>query len=283
METRAQYVLIGLFTVVVAAGGLLFGLWLAKAGSNQDTRLYDIVFREEVSGLSVGNAVEYSGIRVGEVKNLWLDRQDPRLVWARVAVAEGTPIRQDTRARLALANITGASNIQLTSGSPESPPLQAEPGQIPRIVSEPSPFARLKVNSEELLVAVTKLIDNAKLLLSEENAQHVTQVLANLEAASGALATQKDDIARGLRDISLAGQQAKEAAGQASRFLARLNLLLDSNGKALDTGVKGLAELGPAIQELRNTLGSLGVIARRMEENPAGFLLGREKIKEFQP
>ncbi|MBN1141848.1 MAG: MCE family protein [Deltaproteobacteria bacterium] len=283
METRAQYVLIGLFTVVVAAGGLLFGLWLAKAGSNQDTRLYDIVFREEVSGLSVGNAVEYSGIRVGEVKNLWLDPQDPRLVWARVAVANGTPIRQDTRARLALANITGASNIQLTSGSPESPPLQAKPGQIPRIVSEPSPFARLKVNSEELLVAVTKLIDNAKLLLSEENAQHITQVLANLEATSGALAAQKDDIARGLRDISLACQQAKEAAGQASRFLARLNLLLDSNGKALDTGVKGLAELGPAIQELRNTLGSLGVIARRMEENPAGYLLGREKIKEFQP
>ena len=31
METRAHHVLIGLFTVLVIVGAMLFGLWLAKA------------------------------------------------------------------------------------------------------------------------------------------------------------------------------------------------------------------------------------------------------------
>ena len=140
-----QYVLIGFFTLTIAAGGLLFVLWLAKAGDQQDYRLYDIVFREAVSGLSVGNAVEYSGIRVGEVKKLWLDPEDPRQVWARVSVTADTPIREDTKARLALANIAGTTNIQLTSDSLDSPPLKTAGDRIPRVVAEPSPLARLKV------------------------------------------------------------------------------------------------------------------------------------------
>ncbi|NLV24677.1 MAG: MCE family protein [Deltaproteobacteria bacterium] len=283
METRAHYVLIGFFTLMVAAGGLLFGLWLAKTGTNQNYKYYDIVFRETVSGLSVGNAVEYSGIRVGEVKSLWLDPEDPRLVWARVAVAGNTPVRQDTRARLALANITGASNIQLSSSSPNSPPLVGDGEQIPRIMAEPSPFTRLKMSSEELLVNLTELIENAKALLSRENAELVNQVLANLETASSAFAEQKDDIVRGLQDLSLAGNQTRKAAHQATRMINNLNGIVEKNGQALGAGMQGLAELGPAIQELRSTLNALGDLARRLEENPAGYLLGRKKIKEFQP
>lgn len=283
METRAHYVLIGFFTLTLAAGGLLFGLWLAKSGKNQDFKLYDIVFSEAVSGLSVGNAVEYSGIRVGEVKRLWLDPQDPRQVWARVAVAGNTPVRRDTRARLALANITGASNIQLSSDSPDSPPLTAAGDQIPRITAEPSPFTRLKISSEELLVNLTELVENAKLLLSKDNARQVTQLLANLQEASHVLAEQKDDIRQGLQDISQAGQQARQAADQAARMMARLDGLIAANSASLNAGMQGLAELGPAIQELRNTLGTLGEIAQKLNESPADYLLSRKKIKEFQP
>ncbi|MBK5519185.1 MCE family protein, partial [Pseudomonas sp. TH10] len=48
METRAHHVLIGLFTVIVVAAALLFGLWLAKSSVDTEFKDYEIVFNEAV-------------------------------------------------------------------------------------------------------------------------------------------------------------------------------------------------------------------------------------------
>lgn len=87
METRAHHVVIGLFTLIVVSAALLFCLWLTNSGSDRQFRLYDIVFNEPVSGLSQGSTVQYSGIRVGEVTQLRLDRDNPNKVWARIRVS----------------------------------------------------------------------------------------------------------------------------------------------------------------------------------------------------
>ncbi|WP_445401442.1 MlaD family protein [Zobellella sp. An-6] len=304
METRAHHVLIGVFTLAVAAAALLFALWLAKAGGERDARRYDILFREPVSGLSVGSAVQYSGIRVGEVERLTLDPQDPRQVWARVRIAGDAPVKTDTRARLALTNITGAAHIELSQGSPESP-LLARDDQIPVIVAAPSPLARLRLNSEELLLAITTLVDNANRMLSADNARHLGRVLANLDATTSTLAAQQDSLAAGLQSLAAAGDQlqrllarldaqvgrhgepllasAAAALANLERTSRRLDALLADNRPGLDGGLQGLAELGPAIQELRRTLAALGDIARRLEQDPAGYLLGRDDIEEFRP
>lgn len=313
METRAHHVLIGIFTLAVGAGILLFSLWLVKAGSQQDSRLYDIVFREAVSGLSVGSAVEYSGIRVGEVEQLSLDPDDPRQVWARVRIARQTPIKIDTRARLALANITGAANIQLSEGSPGSPRLQAEDDDaIPVIVAAPSPIAQLRLNSEELLSGFKSLIENANTLFSKENGEHFSQILANLNATTGVIAEQKTDLRQGIQDLVLASQQMKvtmehastllgklegqfndngerlwrnadQATASLARSSAQIERLLTDNQQALHSGLQGMGELEPTLRELRSTLETLGEVSRKLEQDPSDFLLGGERIKEFQP
>ncbi|MDY0189767.1 MAG: MlaD family protein [Desulfuromonas sp.] len=312
METRAQYVLIGLFTIIVAASAMLFGLWLAKSGTQQDYKQYDIVFNEAVSGLDVGNKVEYSGITVGEVRQLSLDEHDPRKVWARINVNAITPIKENTQARLALANITGTSNIQLTNGTPDSPALRADEGEIPIIVAQPSPFAQLTLNSSEILISMNELIAHAKQLLSTENIRHISTFLENMDSISTSIVTQKDDISQGLQDLASTGQQAKVAAAQAAQTMQQLNALIESHGssifgnaeetmtslahssKALDqlltsnaqefsSGIKGFSELGAALREFRQTLSRLQNITRNLEENPTGYLLGGERIKEFQP
>ena len=90
METRARHVLIGLFTLIVAALAVLFALWLGRSEHSRDFHLYDIAFEEAVSGLSRGSTVEFNGIRVGDVVDLRLDPDNPRNVFARVRV-ERTP------------------------------------------------------------------------------------------------------------------------------------------------------------------------------------------------
>ena len=52
METKANYVLIGAFTLGVVAFLLLFALWAARWSSQQAWDVYDVVFNEAVTGLS---------------------------------------------------------------------------------------------------------------------------------------------------------------------------------------------------------------------------------------
>lgn len=143
METRAHHVLIGLFTVLVVAGALLFGLWLAKSSVDSEFKDYEVVFNEAVSGLSKGSAVQYSGIKVGDVVSLRLDPKDPRRVLARIRLGGETPIKEDTQAKLALTGITGTSIIQLSGGTPQSPELRGKDGNLPEIVASPSPISQI--------------------------------------------------------------------------------------------------------------------------------------------
>ena len=83
------------------------------------------------------------------------------------------------------------------------------------------------------------------------------------------------------------GRQLLSSAGESmaalERATSRLDELLSSNQGALNNGLQGFSELGPAINELRGTLGALRRVTQRLEDNPSGFLLGREKIQEFNP
>jgi phospholipid/cholesterol/gamma-HCH transport system substrate-binding protein len=312
METRAHHVLIGLFTVIVVAAALLFGLWLAKSSVDTAFKDYQVVFNEAVTGLSRGSAVQYSGIKVGDVIQLRLDPQDPRRVLAQIRVTGDTPIKDDTQAKLALNGITGTSIIQLSGGTPQSPELVGEDGKIPVIIAAPSPIARLLNNSNDLLTNVNVLLHNANEMFSSKNVQTLTQTLQHLEQTTGAIADQRDDIRQALRQLTVLSKQAggtleqtsllmrnansvlttdgKQVIGSAENAMksleqssAKINALLTRNQDSLDGGMQGLGELGPAIRELRETLTSLKTISRRLDANPSGYLLGSDKNKEFEP
>lgn len=305
METRAHHILIGLFTLTGGAAILLFVLWLTKFGDDRNYQTYDIVFREAVSGLSVGSAVQYNGIGVGQVESLTLDPDDPRQVWARVRVAGTTPIKSDTQAQLTLLNITGASGIELSEGTPDSPLMVAGQRGVPVIIAQPSSLARLRGDSEELILSVTTLLDSANRLLSEENSAYITRVLDNLDTVTTALAQEQDTLREGLQSLISAGQDVsgliarfdQQTSDYAEPLLAsavqtmenfeqlslRLDNLLNENSQALTTGMQSLNELDPAIRDLRDTMNSFSDIVNRLEADPTGFVLGGDNIREFTP
>ena len=56
METRANYVLIGGFTILATVLLLLFALWAAKFSSDRNWRQYEVIFTEPVTGLTESHA-----------------------------------------------------------------------------------------------------------------------------------------------------------------------------------------------------------------------------------
>jgi phospholipid/cholesterol/gamma-HCH transport system substrate-binding protein len=312
METRAHHVLIGLFTLAGLLAALFFGIWLVQSGQQQETRRYRVVFNEAVTGLTVGSLVQYNGLRVGEVRQLQLDPEDPRRVLADMEVNAATPINQGTRARLAIANITGAANILLSTDNPAAIPLEKGEAGLPVLYAEPSAIGALLGNGEALLSGVSELVEQSAELLSQDNIDRIGRIIHNLEQVSEELAKSRTGVGETLETLTATAQGAQtvlqaatglinnvdrllvqdgapmvEDGRRAMQSLAQsgeqLERLLTRNAGALDNGLQGMAEIGPVMQELQRSLGTLNRILSRLEEDPAAYFTGRPPAPEFTP
>ena len=78
-------------------------------------------------------------------------------------------------------------------------------------------------------------------------------------------------------------ESAQRAMASLEHSMASIDRLINDNNDAINGGAASLGDLAPALRELRDTLGSLRSITRRLDENPSGYLFGREKTKEFTP
>ncbi len=307
METRANHVLIGAFTLAVCLFAVLFALWAARYSSEKAYGEYEVVFQEAVTGLSVGSPVLYSGISVGAVRALSLDPEDPRRVIARVRLAADTPVRTDTRAKLTVTGLAGTVVIQLTGGSPGAPLLEGGRGRdVPRIASEPSALQNIAATANEI-------VDRVNRLLSDENVERVTRTLDQLDQVTGTLAAERGELAALLRnareasdrlnrtlasaDQAIQGvdrnlvQQLPELVGKLERTLAALEsasknadgILTDNREAIADFAQDGLGQVGPTLRQLRGLIRELDDLADKIEQNPAGALLGKEQPEEFEP
>src|SRR5215831_3692281 len=127
METRANYVVVGLFTLAVILGGFGFVYWFNTIGGAGDRVPYRIVFEGPVSGLRTGASVLFNGIRVGEVTDLRLDPAAPREVVASIAIDKAVAVRADTFVGLEYQGVTGTASIALRGGSPDAPRASGTP------------------------------------------------------------------------------------------------------------------------------------------------------------
>jgi len=307
METKANYVLIGAFTLLVAAAMLLFGLWAAKYSTDRNWQAYHVVFNEPVTGLTEGGAVQYNGISVGTVDSLSLAPQDPRRVVARIRVLADVPVKVDTRAKLSMTGLAGATFIQLTGGSPDAPRLTARDGDaVPVILTEASAL-------QNIADTANRLVARLDTVLSEENVARISATLEHIEGMTGAVAGQREDLASLVTNARVASERLVEAVETSNRAmsgidrelvqklpgmverlestLARIDSAADSadailgeNRSAINSFANdGLAQLGPTLGELRSLVRDLRRISDRFDSNPARYLLGRDAPKEFEP
>ncbi|MBL4790248.1 MAG: MCE family protein, partial [Kordiimonadaceae bacterium] len=94
METRASHVLVGSFVLAFLAGILGFGVWIANVDLRAEYRDYDIYFDGTVSGLYKRSIVYYSGIPVGDVRDITLDPNDTQKVKVWVRLKADIPVTE---------------------------------------------------------------------------------------------------------------------------------------------------------------------------------------------
>src|SRR5271154_2199391 len=136
METRANYVLIGAFTLAAVVGAFLFIMWIAGYGSSGSHRTFQVVFKGSVAGLSTGANVSFNGIKVGEVTHLTFSRSDPHQVVADIDVSSEAPIDRNTKARLETQGLTGGAVVALLGGVTAGPAVVGQNGRPAVIYAE---------------------------------------------------------------------------------------------------------------------------------------------------
>jgi phospholipid/cholesterol/gamma-HCH transport system substrate-binding protein len=212
METRANHVLVGAFTLAVLAAAFGFVWWFAGVGKTSERAIYRIQFQGAVSGLTPGSGVQFNGIRVGDVTSLNFDPQDPAKVVARIEVFKNTPIRTDTRARLEMTGLTGGAVIQLTGGSQtaESFPLvtteSGDPNNAPVLIAEGSAFQDILESARTVLDQARTTFGDIRGLVGNSRGS-IERSLQNVEQFTAALAANSGDLKSFMQNTGVAARQ----------------------------------------------------------------------------
>src|SRR4030095_8283767 len=97
---NANYALVGASSLILFVGLVIFVVWLARLQFTRDYDTYDILFQGAGRGVRQGGELHFTGIKVGEVTKIALDRTNPARVIARARVTSDVPIRVDSYAPL---------------------------------------------------------------------------------------------------------------------------------------------------------------------------------------
>src|SRR5436190_5807166 len=136
METRANYVLIGAFTLAVIAAAFGFVLWFQSLHTTKARSPLRVIFEGPATGLRNGGSVNFNGIRVGEVVRVKLD--NPRRVVALAMVENNAPIRKDTLVGLEFQGVTGVEAISLRDGKEAAHPSRRAKAGVPARTADPA-------------------------------------------------------------------------------------------------------------------------------------------------
>jgi phospholipid/cholesterol/gamma-HCH transport system substrate-binding protein len=304
METRANYALIGVFTLAVVAAAFGFVLWFSGAEKPGGRKTYKIIFTGSISGLSEGGWVLFNGVRVGAVTKIDLLPQDPSRVDALIDVDAKVPVRADTKARLEYTGFTGVASVALTGGALDAPPLPTSPQQPGVIVADSSEFQDLIATARRVAKEASDFFTKTNRLI-DDNSASITASVKNAEKFSDALATNPDGLKDFMGAIADLGKSIKPLtvkldalAGDADKVVKAINpddiksivsdfASLSAKLDKIATNVNrfsgnGLRQYEALAADGRKTLEQFNQAVRSLESNPQQFLFGKSpQIPEY--
>jgi len=308
METRASYLLVGVFALLAMAGFVIAVVWMAGANLREDVAYYDIFFDGSVTGLKPGNTVRYRGIPVGAVTDIAINPKNVQQVRVMIEVPADTPIKSDTIAALETQGLTGVAFIQLTGGTNEAPKLKAAKGHDrPVIQSRPSQLEELVQGAPELMARITALVNKGNILFGEKNLENFEATLANVRTITGDMSKESANLTATLKqtaeivrealgNLNIATKRlASETRGVGGEFKETLGDIrktsvefrraafdladmLETNKEPFNTfASSGLYELTQLLSEMRILIGALSRITAKVESDPGRFLYGKSQ------
>lgn len=253
---------------------------------------------DNVSGLTAGNNIWFSGVKVGTVKKISFYGNSQVLITMNVEEEAQKYIRKDSKAKLSSDGLIGNKIIEIIHGNPNSPSVEdGDRLQVDKALSTEELMETLQQNNKNLLgitsdfKALTLKIKRGEgtigaLLTDSLLAVHFKDIISNLQQAS--INTNKVSLAasqfssklnsqeglanqlltdtvvfRNLKASVAQLQKASSSAAQITENLKNVSNKLDSKDNAF--GV--LLNDKEVANKLKNTLGNLETSTQKLDEN----------------
>jgi phospholipid/cholesterol/gamma-HCH transport system substrate-binding protein len=295
METRANYVVIGLFTLAVVVGVFGFVYWFQNIGGTGERAFFRVVFDGSVSGLRTGGSVLFNGIRVGEVTDLKLNPQMPQQVIATIAVDKAVAVRPDTQIGMEFQGLTGIASLSLKGGNPTSSALVGSKDNPPLLVAPPGATQDVTQSARDVLRRLDDFIAENQKSFHEaveninkftatlaNNSGHIDSTLASIDQFASSMARNSeriDKITQGLQNLA-GGEDGKSGEiNEAARSIKTLADHLDQRTADLAAGINrltatGTRQLDTLSSNAQRTLSTINRAVDNLDKNPSRLIWG---------
>ncbi len=184
MTIKTQTVRLGIFIFIsfVLLFSLIFFFAANKLFEKSDN--YFVSYRGlSVGGLEVGSPVNYLGIAIGSISNIFIDPNDVNVIIVELALKPGTPIKKDAYADLISMGITGLKAIEIRGGS-----NQAEFLNTGEYIKAGSSVTEEITGKASIIAEKTeKVINNLQLFTNPENINKFSDAAQNINLLAGQL------------------------------------------------------------------------------------------------
>jgi len=302
METRAHYVAVGAFVLVMISVAFAAVLWLARAQLTTQYATYDIYFTGPVSGLRDGATVEYNGVPAGRVKEIRIDPSNVEQIRVTVEIESNVIIKQDARANLETNILSGVSYVQIAGGTQEAPVLTAEAkNRYPVIRSRRSRLASVAARLPQIMAKLDETADHLNELLGEDNRRSIGETLANLRILSADLAADakpallaattllrnldqsysdpgglREGLTGGIADFDRLAKNLNDTSHQLQQALQ------DARPGVRTFSQRTLADVGELVAEARQLISGVSRLVAGIDRDPSRVLFG-DRRKGYQP
>lgn len=230
METRANYVIVGIFTLAAILAAFGFVYWTAAIGERGETVVMRVRIPGSASGLGRGSFVLFNGVKVGDVRRVYIDVENPSVAIADTEVDRLTPITRSTQADIGLAGLTGQANIELKGANRDEPKLLDEAeaqGRIAEITANPSAVTNLLQTAQDIFSRADQVLTQLEGFTKDVRGP-LTQTVENAQKFSDALASNADSIDRFLSSVSSLSEELQGVSGKLDGTIKAAEGLLNS-------------------------------------------------------
>jgi phospholipid/cholesterol/gamma-HCH transport system substrate-binding protein len=180
---------------------------------------------------------------------------------------------------LASQGVTGVSYVGLEGGAADAPRLQIDASTgVAEIPSKTTVVQGLLADAPDLLAKAISVLDDMGRFSTQENADHVTAILANVDQATARLGKVMDDMTTAAASFSQAADKISSFSAKLDGVAASANSTMADARAALanfdKVAIKGLPQITALTEQGARLLADLTNLTSRIERDPARFFLG---------